>query len=87
MLINLIACSKGEKIVIKSDFCDVYTPFDSLKGFNKDIENTGAKLKKIIEDKEKNHQLLTSEEKLHKYFVDYGYANESTAEKKGCYNE
>lgn len=84
LLINLTSCFTPE-IKLQSDFCESYFPFQ--RNFSKDVKDYADNLAINIARKENNGELMTPEEKLHSYFVNYADQNERIAEKKECYNE
>ncbi len=65
----LMSCSRKERIVIRSDYCDLYPPLTTE--LSKPVKNHWEELKITIKTKLAEGKILTPNEELIKIFVEH----------------
>jgi len=80
----LMSCSRKERIVIRSDYCDLYPPLTTK--LSKPVKNHWEELKITIKDKIKNGVQLTPNEELIFIFTEHALKSEKVYD-QACYAE
>jgi len=81
-LISLASCSLSRETKIISNYCYLYSTFpDDLE---QDVISYWVDKEKIINNKNSNGGVKTSEEKLFEIFVDYAGTNDKIYYEKKC---